>query len=51
MNKTIRQRLILERVQAAVPHELLSTKELAAHFDVSEATIRRDFQRRWRATA
>ncbi len=44
MKKSIRQRLILERVQAAVPHELLSTRELAAHFDVSEATIRRDFK-------
>ena len=44
MNKSSRQRLILERVQAALPHELLSTGELAAHFDVSEATIRRDLR-------
>lgn len=44
MKKSIRQHLILERVQAAVPQELLSTKELAAQFDVSEATIRRDLK-------
>ncbi len=44
MKKTIRQRSILERVQAAAPRELLSTKELAAHFDVSAATIRRDLK-------
>ena len=44
MNKLSRQRLILERVQAARPNELLSTKDLAAQFDVSEATIRRDFR-------
>lgn len=44
MNKSSRQRLILERVQAAAPNELLSTKDLAAQFDVSEATIRRDFR-------
>lgn len=44
MDKASRQHLILERVQAAVPRELLSTKELAAQFNVSEATIRRDFR-------
>ena len=44
MKKTVRQRMILERVQAASPQALLSTKELAAHFDVSEATIRRDLK-------
>ena len=44
MNKALRQKLILERVQAAVPNDLLATKDLAAHFDVSEATIRRDFR-------
>ena len=44
MNKSRRQRLILERVQAAMPHELLSTGELATHFAVSEATIRRDLR-------
>ena len=44
MNKTLRQKLILERVQSALPHDLLSTKDLAAQFDVSEATIRRDFK-------
>ena len=44
MNKSSRQRLILERVQAARPHELLSTGELADHFKVSEATIRRDLR-------
>ena len=44
MNKSHRQRLIFERVQAASPHELLPTGELAAHFEVSEATIRRDLR-------
>ncbi len=42
VDKASRQRQILERAQAAVPRELLSTKELASQFDVSEATIRRD---------
>ena len=44
MKKSIRQQLILERLQAAVPQELVSTMEFAAQFDVSEATIRRDFK-------
>ena len=34
----------MERVQAAARHELLSTKDFAVQFDVSEATIRRDFR-------
>ena len=44
MKKSQRQRLILERVQETPPQELLSTRDLAQQFDVSETTIRRDFQ-------
>lgn len=44
MKKSERQTRILERVQETPPQELLSTRDLAQQFDVSETTIRRDFQ-------
>lgn len=44
MNKNERQSLILECAQDTAPRELLSTRDLARHFSVSETTIRRDFQ-------
>ena len=44
MKKFERQALILERVQDTAPRKLLSTQDLAQQFDVSETTIRRDFQ-------
>lgn len=44
MNKSSRQRQILERVRSASPNVLLSTKDFAADFEVSEATIRRDLK-------
>ena len=42
--KRQRQTQILERAREAPPHEPLSTRDLARQFDVSETTIRRDFQ-------
>ena len=44
MKKSQRQSLILEQVSETPPQELLSTRDLAQRFDVSETTIRRDFQ-------
>ena len=44
MKKSERQRLILLKVQNATPDELLSTRDLARQFAVSETTIRRHFQ-------
>ena len=44
MKKPERQKLILRRAHDAQPRQILSTGELARQFDVSEATIRRDFQ-------
>lgn len=44
MRKSERQTRILERVQETPPQELLSTRDLARQFKVSETTIRRDFQ-------
>lgn len=44
MKKLKRQQLILERVNESAPAQLLSTRELAREFAVSETTIRRDFQ-------
>lgn len=44
MKKSNRHNLILEAVQNSPPEQLLSTKDLAEQFDVSETTIRRDFQ-------
>ena len=44
MKKSERQALIVQQVQAAAPQQLLSTQELAEQLDVSESTIRRDFQ-------
>ena len=44
MKKTQRQDLIIQRVRDSAPQELLSTREFAQVFSVSEATIRRDFQ-------
>lgn len=44
MKKSERQLLILERAQDTAPQELLSTRDLAQQFAVSETTIRRDFQ-------
>lgn len=44
MNKSERQGLIVRQAQGAEPQQLLSTHELARQFDVSETTIRRDFQ-------
>ena len=44
MRKSQRQSLIIEQVQNAAPQALLSTRELAGRYDVSETTIRRDFQ-------
>lgn len=44
MKKLKRQQLILERVNQAAPAQMLSTRELARDFAVSETTIRRDFQ-------
>jgi LacI family transcriptional regulator len=44
MKKSERHRLILQMMQNASSDMLLSTKELATQFDVSETTIRRDFQ-------
>jgi DNA-binding LacI/PurR family transcriptional regulator len=44
MKKSERHNLILEAVQNSSPKQLLSTKNLAEQFDVSETTIRRDFQ-------
>ena len=43
MKKLERQRLIVERINGTT-QQLLSTRELALEFDVSETTIRRDFQ-------
>ena len=44
MKKSERQGLIVRQAQGAEPQQLLSTQELARQFDVSETTIRRDFQ-------
>ena len=44
MKKSERQCLIARQAQDAEPQQLLSTHELALQFDVSETTIRRDFQ-------
>lgn len=44
MKKSERHHTILEMMQNASSDRLLSTKELASQFDVSETTIRRDFQ-------
>lgn len=44
MNKTLRHQTILKMVQEGDSKQVLSTTELAAKFDVSEATIRRDLQ-------
>ncbi len=44
MRKSDRQNYILEQMQSANPDQVISTKDLAEHFDVSETTIRRDFQ-------
>lgn len=44
MKKSDRHNLILEAVQNSPPEQLLSTKDFAEQFDVSETTIRRDFQ-------
>ena len=44
MKKSERQDLIVRQAQGADPQQLLSTQELALQFDVSETTIRRDFQ-------
>ncbi len=44
MKKSERQALILQQVRDTAPQQLLSTRELAQQFDVSESTIRRDFQ-------
>ncbi len=44
MKKTQRQDLIIQRVRDSAPQELLSTREFAQEFSVSEATIRPDFQ-------
>ena len=44
MKKSERQGLIVQQAQGAEPQKLLSTNELARQFDVSETTIRRDFQ-------
>ena len=43
MKRSERQRLILERINQASP-QLLSTRDVAREFAVSETTIRRDFQ-------
>ncbi|MYD09758.1 MAG: DeoR family transcriptional regulator [Chloroflexi bacterium] len=44
MKKSERQGLIVRQAQVAEPQQLLSTNALARQFDVSETTIRRDFQ-------
>ena len=44
MKKSDRHNYILQLVQESDDDILLSTKDLAEHFDVSETTIRRDFQ-------
>ena len=44
MKKSERQALILQQVRDTAPQQLLSTRELAQQFAVSESTIRRDFQ-------
>ena len=44
MKKSERQDYILQRMHDASPRRLLSTRELADQFAVSETTIRRDFQ-------
>ena len=44
MKKSERQGLIVRQAQGADPPQLLSTHELAQQFEVSETTIRRDFQ-------
>lgn len=44
MKKSERQGLIVQQAQGAEPQQLLSTHELARRFEVSETTIRRDFQ-------
>ena len=44
MKKSERQGRIVRQAQVAKPQQLLSTNELARQFDVSETTIRRDFQ-------
>lgn len=44
MKKSDRLHLILQMVQETAPDTFLSTKNLADQFDVSETTIRRDFQ-------
>ena len=44
MKKSERQGLIVRQAEGAEPQQLLSTQELARQFDVSETTIRRDFQ-------
>ena len=49
MKKSERQVLIVQQAQDAEPQQLLSTHALARQFDVSETTIRRDFQQLARA--
>lgn len=44
MNKTERQHAIIDLIEHGEYNDILSTRQLADHFDVSEMTIRRDLQ-------